>query len=293
MMKIWQANLLELIRRTVSDLPPDVVAALEAARRREAKASAGRWVLDNVLTNISLARQRAAPLCQDTGSLLFYCRVPEGLRVKSLSSAIHRAVRRATQLGYLRQNTVDTLTGTACHGNVGPGAPVIHIEPTGRARVEVRLLLKGGGSENVSRQYSLPCEALQAERDLEGVRRCALDALWQAQGTGCAPGILGIGLGGDRATGAELAKRQLLRRLPEPAPDPRLARLERRILREANQTTIGPMGLGGRTTLLGVKIASQSRLPACYFVSVAYMCWALRRQGLLLSLDGQLQRWLD
>jgi fumarate hydratase class I len=292
-MKTWQSSLVKLIRRTSSDLPRDVTAALERARRGEIKDSAARWALESILENIRLARARGAPLCQDTGTLIFYCRTPVGFDTVALAAAIRGAVREATRLGYLRQNTIAALTDKARADNVGPGAPVIHLEPARIRAVEIRLLMKGGGSENVSCQYSLPDENLRAGRDWEGVRRCALDAVRRAQGNGCAPGVLAIGVGGDRAAGAELAKQQLLRPLNDRAPDPRLARLERRILAEANRLGIGPMGFGGKTTLLGVKLAAMSRLPASYFVSVAYMCWAFRRRGMILDNAGHLRRWLE
>lgn len=292
MKSIWQQNLVELIRRTSSNLPRDVTAALERARRGERKGSRTRWAMDMILENTRLARKRGAPLCQDTGTLLFYCRVPVGFDVIALASVIRRAVRQATRLGFLRQNTIDVLTEKSCSTNIGPGAPVIHIEPIRRPVAEIRLILKGGGSENMSVQYSLPNVKLSAGRDWEGVYRCALDAVLKAQGNGCAPGVLGIGVGGDRATGAELAKYQLLRRLDDQAADRRLARLERRIIAGANRLEIGPMGFGGKTTVLGVKIGTMSRLPASYFVSVAYMCWAFRRRGVTLGMNGRVRRWL-
>ena len=136
----------------------------------------------------------------------------------------------------------------------------------------------------MSRQYSLPDAALGAGRDLEGVRKCILDAVQKIQGYGCAPGILGVCIGGDRATGFEVAKEQLLRPLDEVSglrvTGYEVARLEKQLLREANELGIGPMGLGGKTTLLGVKIASRPRVPASFFVTIAYMCWACRRRSL-------------
>ncbi|MBU4199848.1 MAG: fumarate hydratase [Verrucomicrobia bacterium] len=292
MKSIWQRNILELIRRTSSDLPHDVTAALEKVRRKESASSPARWALDTILENVCLARERGAPLCQDTGTLLFDCRVPVGFDTLALSGAIRCAVRQATRLGYLRQNTIDTLTDKACAGNIGLGTPAIHLEYVRGSRVDIRLIMKGGGSENMSIQYSLPDSRLKAGRDWDGVCRCVLDAVRRAQGNGCAPGVLGIGVGGDRATGAELAKRQLLRRLSDHAADPGLARLEKQILAAANKSGIGPMGCGGRTTLLGVKIGAMSRLPASYFVSVSYMCWAFRRRGVALGTDGCIRRWM-
>ena len=134
----------------------------------------------------------------------------------------------------------------------------------------------------MSRQFSLPDASIGAGRDLEGVRCAILTAVQQAQGYGCAPGILGVCVGGDRASGYEEAKLQLLRNLADTNPDPSLARLERRVLREANSLGIGPMGLGGKTTLLAVKIGARPRVPASFFVTVAYLCWAARRRTITL-----------
>ncbi|MFH1476940.1 MAG: fumarate hydratase [Verrucomicrobiota bacterium] len=300
----WTKSLIELIRRTSADLPRDVEAALRKARRHEKPQSPARWALDTVLDNVRLARARGTPLCQDTGALLFYCEVPFRFDTRRLTVAIHKAVRQATRTGSLRPNTIDSITGCSCAHNLGAGGParnathsvaggpVIHIEFTPRRTVTIRLVMKGGGSENVSAQFSLPDARLKAGRDLEGVRRCMLATVAQAQGNGCAPGVLGVCIGGDRATGADHAKRQLLRPLNEHAPEARLAALERQVLTNAQKLGIGPMGFGGATTLLGVKIGALTRLPASYFVSVAYMCWAFRRRGIVLDAAGRVVRQL-
>jgi fumarate hydratase class I len=156
----------------------------------------------------------------------------------------------------------------------------------------VRLILKGGGCENVGAQYSLPDTRLGANRDLDGVRKAILDAVVQAQGKGCSPGILGVCIGGDRAVGYAHSKEQLLRTLPDVNPDPALAKLEQEIVASANRLGIGPMGFGGKTTLLGCKIGALNRLPASFFVSISYMCWAYRRQGFLLADPGKIVKWL-
>jgi fumarate hydratase class I len=160
--------------------------------------------------------------------------------------------------------------------------------------VEIRLVLKGGGCENMSAQYSLPVtlNGKRCDRDLDGVRGCILDAVWQAQGKGCGPGFLGVCIGGDRATGYEFAKEQLLRELDDTNPVPELAALEARILDEANRLDIGPMGFGGRLTVGSCKIGARNRLPASFFVSVAYMCWAFRRRGIVLDREGEVVDWL-
>ncbi len=283
----------ELIRRTSTQLPPDVLKALLAARRREATDGTARATLTTLLENENLAQVHQAPLCQDTGTLTFYGRVPPIMHARHLQRAVQAAVGIASRRGYLRQNTIDTLTDRSVRDNRAPDVPICHWEPARGNRLELRLLMKGGGCENMSVQYSLPDARLAAGRDLSGVRRCILDAVNAAQGHGCAPGILGVCIGGDRGCGYEIAKRQFLRPLSDRAPEASLAALEQRSLREANTLGIGPMGLGGRTTLLAVKIAAASRLPASYFVTVAYMCWALRRGGLRLTTDGTMEAWLQ
>ena len=267
-----------LIRDTSSSLPEDVEGALRRALRREVKGSSAAVVLKTILDNVKLAREKATPLCQDTGTLTFF--VDASLRRKVTVERIKSAVALATANGWLRKNTIDSVSGASYDDNCADGAPVVHyIDGGERGRTgRVTLLMKGGGSENMSRQYSLPDTALGAGRDLAGVRRCILDAVVKAQGYGCAPGILGVCIGGDRATGYEVAKEQLLRRLDDVSGDKALRSLERQVLSEANTLGIGPMGLGGKTTLLGLKIAARPRVPASFFVTVAYMCWALRRR---------------
>ena len=276
------SKIVDLIRSTSSSLPEDVIKALKAAMRKERKGSSAAVVLKTILDNCAIAAKRGTPLCQDTGTLTFF--VDERLRRKVTPAVIKKAVAIATERGYLRKNTIDAVTGKSYDDNCADGAPVVHYCD----RRGVTLVMKGGGSENMWRQYSLPDAALGAGRDLAGVRKCVLDAVQKIQGYGCAPGILGVAIGGDRATGYEVAKEQLLRpldenRLQSTAVDScrsgkSLAASEKRLLKEANALGIGPMGLGGKTTLLGVKIAARTRVPASFFVTVAYMCWACRRK---------------
>ena len=274
-------KLVDLIRDTSSSLAPDVLNALKAALRREKKGSSAAVVLQTILDNCAIAAKRGTPLCQDTGTLTFF--VDERLRRRVTPAVLKKAVAIATERGYLRKNTIDSITGKSYDDNVCEGAPVIHYtqpSPLAPNPPSLTLILKGGGSENMSRQYSLPDAALGAGRDLAGVRMCILDAVQKIQGYGCAPGILGVCIGGDRATGYEVAKEQLLRPL-NPSTS-QLLNLEKRLLKEANSLGIGPMGLGGRTTLLGVKAAARPRVPASFFVTVAYMCWACRRRSITL-----------
>ncbi len=271
-------KILALIRETSSSLPDDVEKAILSAMRREESGSSAKMILKTILDNCALARANATPLCQDTGTLTFF--VDSRLRKKVDRKVISEAARKATEKGYLRKNCIDSVDGKSYDDNVAEGAPVIHyFEPEScDSKPTVTLIMKGGGSENMSRQYSLPDSTLGAGRDLKGVEKCVLDAVVKTQGYGCAPGILGVCIGGDRATGYEIAKEQLLRGLADSSKDPRLAKMEKSILKKANSLGIGPMGLGGKTTLLGVKIASRPRVPASFFVTVAYMCWAARRR---------------
>ncbi len=275
--KELDSALLELIRRASTDLPPDVESALEKAQAREKKGSPAAAALSTILENVELARKRSTPICQDTGTNIYHVWYGPDWWPTDIEKAIFRATKTATQKGYLRPNVVDPITGKNTGNNLGIHNPQIHFHPTRRKGFKATVILKGGGCENAATQYKLPDARLQAGRDLEGVRRCIVDAVYQAQGRGCAPGIIAVGLGGDRNTSYLVAKEQLMRKLDEPSTVPELARLEKRLLRELNQLGIGPMGFGGKTTVLGVQIGYAHRIPASYFVSVAYMCWACRR----------------
>ncbi len=282
----FSGALLELIRLTSTDLPPDVEAALHQARSREQPGSAAAGALDSILENVSLAREKSSPICQDTGTPLFYVRHPAGSSPRQLREQIRQAVAVATKKAYLRPNAVDSLSGKNSGDNLGGEAfPTIHFEEIDSDDLTVELILKGGGCENVGAQVSLPDDRLNAGRDLEGVRRVVLDAVHRAQGQGCAPGILGVAIGGDRGSSFAASKEVLLRPLDDVHPQAGLAELEARLLQEGNQLGIGPMGFGGETTLLGVKATDLHRLPASFFVSVSYMCWAYRRRRMVVHGD--------
>jgi len=278
-------HFVELIRRAATDLPADVEVALVAAKEQEAPGSAAAGALEMILRNVALARKQSTPVCQDTGTPIFEIHHPLGVSTCQIAQFARDACAIATQRSYLRPNAVDSLTGRNSGNNIGVDYPTLHFHEWDREDIRVQLLLKGGGSENVGAQYKLPDARLKAGRDLEGVRKAVLDAVYQAQGKGCAPGVMGVCIGGDRGSGYVRAKQTLLRRLDEPNPDPTLEAFEKRLLQDINRLNIGPMGFGGRTTALGVKVAVQHRLPACYFVSVAYMCWAARRATMVIR-DG-------
>jgi len=283
--------LVELIRRSSTSIPRDVQEAIAQAAEREQSGSSAQMTLRLLLENVQQAEATSRPVCQDTGATLFFVQRGRDYSQAAIEASANAALRIATERAYLRPNAVDPITGKNSGDNTGVGVPYMHFEekegdpPHGG--LEITLLQKGGGSENVSRQYTLPDASIGAGRDLEGVRRCIIDGVHRAQGKGCAPGIIGIGIGGDRGSSFLAAKHQLLRRLDDRSPDPALAELESRLVEDLNSLGIGPMGCGGRTTVLGVKAGIAYRLPACYFVSMAYMCWALRRRTMVVPADGE------
>ncbi len=275
-------QILELVRLAATDLPPDVEETLRNSLDNEAEGSAARGALETILENVALAREKSTPICQDTGTPIFYVSYPEGWSTRKLSRQIKDAVIQATERAYLRPNSVNTLSGKNTGDNSGDDYyPSIHFNEIEDDVLEIDLLLKGGGCENVSTQYKLPDSSLGAGRDLEGVRKVSLDAVARAQGKGCAPGTLGIAIGGDRGTSYAASKEVLRRPLDDSNPEPILAEMEEKITQQANQLDIGPMGFHGKTTVLGTKIKNLHRLPASYFVSISYMCWAYRRRKMV------------
>src|ERR1043166_448762 len=291
-MNALQDSLLELIRRASAEIPEDVHKAILYSLEQEKKGTIAESAMKIIDQNIALAKSKSQPICQDTGSIIFYVDCPIGFDQLAFQDAARDACKKATKKGFLPQNSVDSITGKNDGTNLGPGSPTIHFHQHRSPEVNVRLVLKGGGCENVGAQYSLPNEKLKANRDLDGCRKVILDAVLQAQGKGCGPGILGVCIGGDRATGYEYSKQQFLRTLEDRNPQAELDKLEQDVLKTANELGIGPMGFGGKTTLLGVKIGAANRLPASFFVSVSYMCWAYRRQGMTLDAGGTIQNWL-
>src|SRR5579872_5230380 len=295
-MEFLAGSLLELITQTSTNLPPDVRAAMSIAAQEETPNTQSAQALGIILSNIDMAVDDTGPICQDTGMPTFYVHTPVGVNQIRIKKAILEAVAEATRLGKLRPNSVDSLTGKNSGNNLGDETPVIHFEQWEEDEIEVKLILKGGGCENKNIQYSVPCtldHLGRADRNIEGVRKCILHAVWQAQGQGCAPGAVGVCIGSDRAHGYELAKGQLFRTLDDVNPDSRLAELEARIMREANELGVGAMGFGGKVSLIGCKITAANRLPASFFVSVAYDCWAFRRLGVRLDAQtGAITKWL-
>ncbi len=278
-------EIVEFIRRTSSDLPADVEERLRAAVDRESPGSAARGAMETILKNVELSRKNSTPICQDTGTPIFYVHSPEGYSTRKLRQMIRDAMVIATQKSYMRPNAVDAIYDKNSGNNLGgEDFPYIHFEEVDAGEpLTIELMLKGGGCENVGAQYSLPNNALGAGRDLAGVRKVVLDAVQKAQGQGCAPGILGVAIGGDRGSSYIKSKEILFGKIGERNADPEVAALEERLTDESNQLGIGPMGFGGQTTVIDTKITGLHRLPASYFVSVSYMCWAYRRRKMVVK----------
>jgi len=286
-MKDLTNEILELIRRTSTSLPADVEERLKAAVEKEEPGSAARGALETIMKNIELSRAQSTPICQDTGTPIFYVKYPEGWSTRKLKTQIRGAMAEATKRSYMRPNAVDAVYDKNSGNNLGgDDFPSIHFEEVDADEpLVIELMLKGGGCENVGAQYSLPNSQLGAGRDLKGVRKVVLDAVHKAQGQGCAPGILGVAIGGDRGASYVKSKEVLYDKIGTRNPDPQLAALEEQLTGEANQMGIGPMGFGGKTTVIDTKITGLHRLPASYFVSVSYMCWAYRRRKMTVKGD--------
>src|SRR5947199_1502553 len=245
-------SVLQLVVRTSTDLPPDVRAAMKTARDAEPDGTRSSQALTIIAQNIDLAVDTEGAICQDTGMPTFEVKTPVGANQLWMRRQIREAIAEATRRGKLRPNSVDSITGRNSGDNLGPGTPIVHFDQWERDAIEIKLILKGGGCENTNAQYALPIELAhleRADRTLEGVKKCILHAVWQAQGKGCAPGAAGVCIGGERTSGYLHAKEQLFRPLDDVNPDPRLAELEASIMSTVNTLEIGAMGFGGNVTL--------------------------------------------
>ncbi|WP_456276773.1 fumarate hydratase [Bacillus sp. AK128] len=295
-MQQLKESMYKLIVETSTNLPKDVRRAVKAAKERENSGTRAAMSLATITNNITMADENVSPICQDTGLPTFKVKTPVGVNQLKIKEAIKEAMVEATKDGKMRPNSVDSLTGANSGNNLGDGVPVIKFEQWEKDYVDVRLILKGGGCENKNIQYSLPCELDglgRAGRDLDGIRKCIMHSVYQAQGQGCSAGFIGVGIGGDRSSGYDLAKEQLFRSLDDVNPNEDLRKLEEYVMDNANELGIGTMGFGGETTLLGCKVGVMHRIPASFFVSVAYNCWAFRRLGVKLDPEtGAIQDWM-
>ncbi|RLQ94509.1 fumarate hydratase [Falsibacillus albus] len=288
-------SMYQLIVETSTNLPKDVRRAIREAKQRENEGTRAAMSLATITNNIQMADENVSPICQDTGLPTFKIKTPVGVNQLQIKEAIYEAITKATKDGKLRPNSVDSLTGENSGDNLGLGTPVIKFEQWEKDYIEAKLILKGGGCENKNIQYSLPCELDglgRAGRDLDGIRKCIMHSVYQAQGQGCSAGFIGVGIGGDRSSGYDLAKEQLFRSADDVNPNESLRQLEEYVMDHANELGIGTMGFGGETTLLGCKVGVMNRIPASFFVSVAYNCWAFRRLGISINPEtGDINEW--
>jgi len=273
-----------IVKQAVIYLPEDVKQALKKAYAEETS-DAGKTQLKAILDNIELAEKSKAPICQDTGTIIFY--VKAGSKVKDLDKveqALVNATRRATKEIPLRPNAVDPFTQKNSGDNTGRYIPFLHWEIVAGEELELTVMTKGGGSENVCVTGMLvPGEGIK------GLKKFVIDAVIRAGSNPCPPTILGVAMGGGSDVSMKLAKKTLLKPLDEPNPNPEIAKLEKEIFEAANMTGIGPMGLGGKTTVLGVHIDFAYRHPASFPAAVAFNCWAARRASARINADGTVE----
>jgi len=282
--KLIEDTAVNLLRLAVIELPKDVKEALQRAYKEE-ESEAGKTQLKAILDNIELAEKTSTPMCQDTGVIIFY--VKAGAQAKHLDKvekALQNATKRATKEVPLRPNAVDSFTQKNTGDNTGRFVPFVHWEIVPGDSIEITVLPKGGGSENVCALGMLvPGEGLA------GLKKFVVDAVIKAGSMPCPPNILGIGVGGGADIAMKLAKAALLRPLDQPNPNPDLARLEKELCEAANMTGIGPMGLGGKFTVLGVNVEYAHRHPASYPAAVAFQCWAARKATARIHPDGKVE----
>ncbi len=271
--------LVELYKKTATCIPADVEASLKAALKKEK--SLAHYTISNILKNIDLAKNNSLPICQDTGVPMFYVKAPISISHHKITQAIINATRTATKEIPIRPNAVNIINEKNTGDNIGFNKdktelhqPIIYIEQWNKPHIEIKLMLKGGGSENIGQQYKLPNKELKADRNLEGIKKCIIDAVFKAQGKGCPPYILGVAVGGSKDLITRESKKQLLKKIGNNT------KLEKELKDKINSLGIGPLGLGGKTTVLDIKIKTLHRHPASFFVDISFMCWACRRKTL-------------
>ena len=282
--KVVETVAIKLLQLAVTELPQDVKDALQRAYREEEN-EVGKAQLDAMLKNVELAEKTRTPMCQDTGVVIFY--VKAGSKVDGLDQiegALRKATARATKEMPLRPNTVDPFTQKNTGDNTGRFIPYIHWEVVPGDTLEIAVLPKGGGSENVS-----ALGMLSPSQGIKGLKKFVVDTVINAGAKPCPPTILGVAVGGGAEIAMNLAKATLLKPLDQPNPDPELAKLEQELRKAANSTGIGPMGLGGKTTVLDVKVDYAHRHPASYPVAVVVQCWAARRASARIYSDGKVE----
>lgn len=274
----------KLLQLAVIELPKDVKDALKKAYKEETS-EAGKTQLKAILQNIELAEKTRTPVCQDTGVIIFY--IKAGADVKGLDKiepALKKATIRATKEVPLRPNAVDPFTQKNSGDNTGNYIPFINWEIVSGDAIEITVMPKGGGSENVCALGMIP-----PGEGVKGLKKFVIDTVVKAGAQPCPPTILGVAVGGGADIAMKLAKATLLRPIDKPNANPELAKLEKELFEAANMTGIGPMGLGGKFTVLGANVDYAFRHPASYPVAVAFQCWAARRATARIYSDGRIE----
>ncbi len=273
-----------LLRLAVTELPKDIKEALQKAHQQETS-SAGKTQLKAILDNIELAEKTQTPMCQDTGTIIFYVKAgAEARNLDKIPNALRNATKRATTEVPLRPNAVDPLELKNSGDNTGRNIPFINWDIIPGDAVEITVQPKGGGSENVCAMGMLsPGEGIK------GLKKFVIDSVINAGSKPCPPNILGIAFGGGADIAMKLAKKALLRPINQPNQNLELAKLEEELLEAANSTGIGPMGLGGKFTVIGVNVDYAARHPASYPAAVAFNCWAARRATAQIHPNGQVE----
>ena len=271
---IYQSQVEELICRLYEEaaikLPVDVKKALEDAHTLEEDETA-LLNLEAILENIKIAEEKNLPLCQDTGLPIIFVKMGK-VQVENLKEGIINGVKKATEQVPLRPNVVDPLTRKNTGNNIGRFIPQIDIELVDTDQLEITIFPKGFGSENNNAlKMALPGEGE------EGIKQFVLETVLSAGGKPCPPIVVGVGIGGSSDMALKLAKKALLRNIGEYHPEERMANLEKEMLEMVNATGIGPMGLGGKTTALDVKIEYADTHTAGLPIGVCIQCWAARR----------------
>ena len=281
MLRLIRDTAFELIKLAVIKLPADVKQALLEAYESEYD-GLGKAQLKAILDNIKIAEDEGRPMCQDTGLILFYVDVGDGFGfISGVEEALTNAVRRATVEIPLRPNVVDPFTRKNSNDNTGLRMPYINWRFVQGEGLKLTVLPKGAGSENMS-----SLKMLKPTEGALGIKNFVLETVMEAGGQPCPPVIIGVGIGGSFDIAASLAKKAILKPLGEPNPDPYLAKLEKELLEAVNSTGIGPMGLGGRSTALGVNIEYAYTHTACLPVAVNIQCWAARRASAYIYRNG-------
>jgi fumarate hydratase subunit alpha len=278
------SELVSALRRAAIQLPSDVTRALAQAQANENTPRA-RAELGTMQSAVGVACADSVPLCQDTGVPAFFVQAGErSPHLSLLREAISEAVWRATREVPLRPNSVDPFSGRNPGDNSGLGLPRVDWELVAGDEIRIHVLLKGGGSENMSL-----LRMLTPGEGLAGVKRAVVDHVVACAGNPCPPTVIGVGIGGGAAVSLHLAERALLRRIGERHPEAQVARLEQELLTLVNGTGVGPMGLGGRTTALDVHVEVAFRHPASFPVGILLQCWAARRDSVLVRADGTIE----